>query len=402
MSQFKYPLLSNAFNSNDINCGIKVLKSKQLTMSNITKKFEKNFAKVVGAKYALMTNSGSSANLLALSAITNPIFKKKLNPGDEVLIPAVCWSTSLWPIIQNQLKPVFVDVELDTFNICLNDLKKKISKKTKAILIVHVLGTSTNMIKLNKIVKKNNLLLIEDTCESLGAKYNKKPLGSYGDFGTYSFYYSHQITSGEGGMVVCNNKFNYNLLKTLRSHGWSRDIKLDKKYIKKFKNIDNRFLFINSGYNLRPTDIQAAIANNQLKRLKQLMKIRNKNRNLLINTIKKHKNWNDQFKFVNFSKKVKPSWFGLPILINENYKSVKHRFLNFITKCGIENRPIISGNFVDQPSAFLYNLNPKKEKFKNAQIIEDLGFFIGLHTQKLSLKDAKYLANSLLKIDKLR
>ena len=400
MSQFKYPLLSNAFNSNDINCGIKVLKSKQLTMSNITKKFEKNFAKVVGAKYALMTNSGSSANLLALSAITNPIFKKKLNPGDEVLIPAVCWSTSLWPIIQNQLKPVFVDVELDTFNICLNDLKKKISKKTKAILIVHVLGTSTDMIKLNKIVKKNNLLLIEDTCESLGAKYSKKPLGSYGDFGTYSFYYSHQITSGEGGMVVCNDKFNYNLLKTLRSHGWSRDIRLDKKYIKKFKHIDNRFLFINSGYNFRPTDIQAAIANNQLKRLKQFMKMRNKNRNLLIDTIKKHKNWNDQFKFVNFSKKIKPSWFGLPVLINENYKSVKHRFLNFITKCGIENRPIISGNFANQPSAFLYNLNPKKEKFKNAQIIEDLGFFIGLHTQELNLKDAQFIANTLLKISK--
>ena len=402
MSQFKYPLLSNAFNSNDINCGIKVLKSRQLTMSNITKKFEKNFAKVVGTKYALMTNSGSSANLLALSAITNPIFKKKLNPGDEVLIPAVCWSTSLWPIIQNQLKPVFVDVELDTFNICLNDLKKKISKKTKAILIVHVLGTSTNMIKLNKIVKKNNLLLIEDTCESLGAKYSKKPLGSYGDFGTYSFYYSHQITSGEGGMVVCNDKFNYNLLKTLRSHGWSRDIKLDKKYIKKFKHLDNRFLFINSGYNLRPTDIQAAIANNQLKRLKQFMKIRNKNRNLLIDTIKKNKNWNDQFKFINFSKKVIPSWFGLPMLINENYKSVKHRFLNFITKCGIENRPIISGNFVNQPSAFLYNLNPKKEKFKNAQIIEDLGFFIGLHTQELNLKDAQFIANTLLKISKFK
>ena len=400
MAQIKYPLLSNAFNSNDINCGIKVLKSKQLTMSKITKKFEKNFAKVVGSKYALMTNSGSSANLLALSAITNPVFKKRLKPGDEVLIPAVCWSTSLWPIVQNNLKPVFVDVELDTFNICLNDLKKKISKKTKAILIVHVLGTSVDMIELNKIVKKNNLLLIEDTCESLGAKYNNKTLGSYGDFGTYSFYYSHQITSGEGGMVVCNDKFNYNLLKTLRAHGWSRDIKLDKKYIKKFKHIDNRFLFINSGFNLRPTDIQASIANNQLKRLKQFMKIRNKNRNLLIDTIKKNKNWNNQFKFVNFSKKIKPSWFGLPILINENYKPVKQRFLNFLTKCGIENRPIISGNFTNQPSAFLYNLNPKKEKFKNAQIIEDLGFFIGLHTQDLNLKDAQYIANTLLKISK--
>ena len=400
MAQIKYPLLSNAFNSNDINCGIKVLKSKQLTISKITKKFEKNFAKVVGSKYALMTNSGSSANLLALSAITNPVFKYRLKPGDEVLIPAVCWSTSLWPIVQNHLKPVFVDVELNTFNMCLNDLEKKISKRSKAILIIHVLGTSVDMIKLEKIVKKNNLLLIEDTCESLGAKYNKKTLGSYGDFGTYSFYYSHQITSGEGGMVVCNNKFNYNLLKSLRSHGWSRDIKLDQKYIKKFKHIDHRFLFINSGYNLRPTEIQAAIANNQLKRLKQFMKIRNKNRNLLIDTIKKHKNWNNQFKFVNFSKEIKPSWFGLPILINENYKSVKQKFLQFLTKCGIENRPIISGNFANQPSAFLYNLNPKKEKFKNAQIIEDLGFFIGLHTQELNLKDAQFISNTLLKISK--
>ena len=214
MAKIKYPLLSNAFNSNDINCGVKVLKSKQLTMSKITEKFEKKFAKIIGSKYALMTNSGSSANLLALSAIINPIFKNKLKPGDEVLIPAVCWSTSLWPIVQNQLKPVFVDVELNTFNVCLDALEKKISKKTKAVLIIHVLGTSCDMTKLNKIVKKNNLLLIEDTCESLGAKYNKKTLGTYGDFGTYSFYYSHQITSGEGGMIVCNDKFNYNLLKT--------------------------------------------------------------------------------------------------------------------------------------------------------------------------------------------
>ena len=398
----KYPLLSNAFNKKDIQCGINVLKSKQITMSKITYNFEKTFAKKNGSKYAVMTNSGSSANLLALSAITNPFFSKKLYPGDEVLIPVICWSTSLWPILQNQLKPVFVDVELNTFNICLDDLEKKISKKTKAILLIHVLGTSVDMIKLNKIVKKNNLLLIEDTCESLGAKYNKKSLGTYGNFGTYSFYYSHQITSGEGGMIVCKEKSHYNLLKTLRSHGWSRNIEMSKKFLNKYKNIDQRFLFINSGYNLRPTEIQSAIANNQLSRLKVFMKIRDNNRKLIINTLEQHKNWQDQFKFVKLSKNIQPSWFGLPILINEKFKTKKQIFLKILTKQGIENRPILSGNFANQPASKLFNLNPKREKFKNAQIIEDLGFFIGLHTQQLSLNNAKYIANSLLKIDQLK
>ena len=398
----KYPLLSNAFNRKDIRCGINVLKSKQITMSKITYDFEKTFAKKNGSKFAVMTNSGSSANLLALSAITNPVFSKRLYPGDEVLIPVICWSTSLWPILQHQLKPVFVDVELNTFNICLEDLEKKISKKTKAILLIHVLGTSVDMIKLNKIVKKNNLLLIEDTCESLGAKYNKKSLGTYGNFGTYSFYYSHQITSGEGGMIVCKEKSHYNLLKSLRSHGWSRNIKMSKKFLNQYKNIDQRFLFINSGYNLRPTEIQSAIANNQFSRLKEFMKIRDNNRKLIINTLKQHKNWQDQFKFVKLSKNIQPSWFGLPILINEKFKTKKQRFLKILNKQGIENRPILSGNFANQPASKLFNLNSKREKFKNAQIIEDLGFFIGLHTQKLSLKDAKYLANSLLKIDQLR
>ena len=174
-------------------------------MSKITRNFEKQFAKKLGCKYALMTNSGSSANLLAVSAIINPLFKNKLKPGDEVLIPAVCWSTSLWPIIQNNLKPVFVDVELDTFNVSIKDLKKKITSKTKAFMCIHVLGTSANLSQIKKLTNKKNIILIEDTCESLGAKFNNKFLGTFGELGTFSFYYSHQITSGEGGMIVCNN-----------------------------------------------------------------------------------------------------------------------------------------------------------------------------------------------------
>jgi CDP-6-deoxy-D-xylo-4-hexulose-3-dehydrase len=233
IKNFKYPLLTNAFSAKDINAGINVLRSKRLTMSKITKKFENIFAKKIGSKYALMTNSGSSANLLALSCLTNPLIKNKIPNGSEVIIPAICWSTSLWPIIQNNLKPVFVDVELETFNIDIKSIEKKITKKTKAIMLVHVLGTSANMTKLLKIAKKYKLDLIEDTCESLGAKYNDKKLGTIGRFGTYSFYYSHQITSGEGGMIVCNNINDYNVLKSLRSHGWSRDTILHNNFKKR-------------------------------------------------------------------------------------------------------------------------------------------------------------------------
>ena len=401
-TNLKYPLLSNAFNSSDIKAGISVLQSKKITMSEITKKFEKKFAEKIGSNYALMTNSGSSANLLAISLLLNLLAKKGLKKGDEVIIPAVCWSTSLWPIVQNNLKPVFVDVEPYTMNIDINDLKKKITKKTKAIMCIHVLGTSTNMSVLMKIIKKKKLLLIEDTCESLGAKYNNKHLGTFGRFGTYSFYYSHQITSGEGGMIVCNDSDDYNLLKSMRSHGWSRDTDLHKRLSKKYKNLDNRFLFISPGYNLRPTDIQAAIAANQFKRLKNFMKIRNYNRNKIISNLKKHPNWDNQFRFVEVQKNLKPSWFGLPIMIDQKYKKNKKRFLKYLLKKGIENRPIISGNFLNQPASKLYKFSKNKSKFKNSELIEKLGFFIGLHTQKIKKSQIIYLVNNLMQINKFR
>ena len=401
IKKFKYPLLSNAFSKSDISCGIKVLKSKRITMSKITKKFEKQFAKKIGCKYALMTNSGSSANLLAISSIVNPLFKKKLKARDEVIIPAVCWSTSLWPIVQNNLKPVFVDVELDTFNMSIESLKKKITSRTRAIMCVHVLGTSTNMNQIQKLIKNKKILLIEDTCESLGAKFNNKYLGTFGEFGTFSFYYSHQITSGEGGMIVCNNSYNYNILKSLRSHGWSRETNFHSFYKKKFKKMDDRFLFINSGYNLRPTEVQAAIAQNQFKRLGNFINIRKKNRNKIIEIIKKNPKWDDQFKFVKQSKMVSPSWFGLPIIINIKYLNKKKKFLQYLTKIGIENRPILSGNFTNQPATQLYKLNKDGFIFPNAEKIENLGFFIGLHTNKISNSMAKYISNNLLKITEL-
>ena len=283
--KFSYPLLTDGYSSSDLQEASKVLLSGRLTMSQITKKFESYFAKKIGSKYALMVNSGSSANLLALFCLINPYKKNRLKKGDECILPALCWSTSLWPIIQAGLKPVFADVNLDTFTLDLKTIKKKVTSKTKAVMILNVLGNCSEMEKIKSFLSKRKIFLIEDSCEALGSKYKKKYLGTFGDFGTYSFYYSHQITSGEGGMIVCNSKDDYNLLKSLRAHGWDREI--NKKNIKNFN-------FINEGFNLRPMDINAAIGFNQFKRLKKLKNTRAKNRNNLIKSLKSSKKWNNQ------------------------------------------------------------------------------------------------------------
>jgi len=385
-----YPLLEKGFSSEDIMRGIEVLLSRKLTMSKITKKFENNFCNFVGSKYALMVNSGSSANLLAAFALINPKKKKRLKPGDKFIIPAICWSTSLWPLVQCGLKPEFIDVNLNDY--CLDvDLLKK-NTKAKAIMNIHTLGNSTNMEKLYNFVKTKNMYMIEDTCEALGTKFKSKFLGTFGDFGTYSFYYSHQITSGEGGMIVCKTREDYELLHTMRAHGWDRGINRSSK-----KN----FNFINSGFNLRPMDLTAAIGLSQLKRLNKMIKSRANNRKLIIDRIKKSEFWDNQFTFFNPNKNVKPSWFGLPLLINQKLVSKKEKFMKFLNNSGVETRPILSGNFLNQPSCKLYNFKYKKNNFRVSQEIEDRGFFIGLPTKDMTSKKITFLTEKLLKIKDL-
>ena len=365
-------------------------------MAEITEKFQYEFAKYVGVKYALMVNSGSSANLLAAFALVNPRKKKFLKKNNECLIPALCWSTSLWPIVQAGLKPKFVDVDINSFAIDDRLLEQNISKNTKALMMVHVLGNTSNIQKISQLTKKRGLYLIEDTCESLGSQYGGKFLGTFGDFGTYSFYYSHQITSGEGGMIVCNSKEDYQLIYSMRSHGWDRKSENNLE-----KRPDTSFNFVNSGFNLRPLEIAASIGFSQFKRLNSMIKIRSDNRDKIIKKLINSPLWQDQFTFFYPTKKVKPSWFGFPILINKKYLSKKKKFLDLLNQKGIETRMIISGNFMNHAGIQLYNLNPNKRTFNNAQEIEDRGFFIGLHTKSISEETLNYLEKNLLTIDKL-
>ncbi len=408
--KYFYPLSEEGITNQDIAVANKVLKSKQITMSNYTRKFEKEFSKKIGSRYALMVNSGSSANLLAVFAAGNLMRKNRLKPGDEVILPILCWPTSLWPLIQLGLKPIFVDIDKKNLNILEDQIEKKITKKTKAIMLINVLGNCCDLFKIKKIAKKHKLIIFEDNCESLGSKYKNKNLGTFGDFGTFSFFYSHQITSGEGGMVTCNNPKDYEILFSLRSHGWlgglmsySRNMKTYNSYIKKNPNLDPRYIFTNSGFNLRPMDINASIGLNQFKKLDIFKKKRNKNRNLIIKSLKSSANWNNQFSFIEARNDLNPSWMVLPIIIKTKFKKIKKKFLNFLDKNGVETRPIISGSFNNQPAYKLYKFDKYNDKFfPNSQFIEDHGFVIGLHKHQMKKTNIEKLSRLMMKIDLIK
>ncbi len=394
MQKYFYPLVENPYRKKDIDEGIKVLKSRRLTTGLLTTKFQNTFSNKIKTNYSLLVNSGSSANLLAMQCLINPYRKKRLKSGDEVLIPALCWSTSLWPIVQTGLKPKFVDIDINTLNIDLFDLEKKISKKTKAIILVHVLGNCTNMNQLMRIKRKYNLILIEDTCESLGTKYKNKYLGTYGEFSSFSFYSSHQISSGEGGMVCCKNEEDFEILKALRSHGWSRGLKNEKTISDKNQNLDKRFIFYNSGFNLRSTDIAASIGLSQFKDLQKFIRNRTINRNLINREIKSNLKVSQNFNILKQNNHVKASWFGIPIIISK--KLLRKNVIKKLEKYGVETRPIISGNFLKQPSVKKYKLS-KSTNMKNAELVNNKGFFIGLPTKKIEKKIIKKLVKSLEK-----
>ena len=386
-----YPLTESVLENRDLNAAIRVIKSKKITMGVKTQEIEDYFKRKVAGINSLMVNSGSSANLLIFQCLVNPMVKK-LKPGDEVLIPAICWSTSLWPIIQSGLKAKFVDIDLKTFNIDIDQLIKKITTKTKALMLVHALGNCADMDRIVKICKEKNIILIEDACEALGSNFKKKPLGTFGDFSSFSFYYSHHITSGEGGMICVKNKKYLEILKSLRSHGWSRGLKESKKISIQNKKIDKNWIFVNSGFNLRPTDINAAIGIEQLKRLKKILAIRKYNFNSIKKRLIGDKRYKNQFTIPSNESKKDIAWFGIPITLSKNKKNFKNIFMKKLNQNGIITRPIISGNFARQPSIKLYKIKINY-KLKNADLIDQSSFFLGLHNLKINNRKLSKFCN---------
>ena len=369
-SKYKYPLSVDTWDEKELLSINRVVMSNRFTFGEKVKEFESSFAKHIGSKYAVMVNSGSSANLLMIASL---ILDKNinLNRGDEVIVPALSWATTYFPLHQYDLNIRFVDINKDTLNLDEEKVSQAITKKTKAIFAVNVLGNPNNFETLKKICKKYKLILIEDNCESLGAKIQNKYCGTFGLMGTFSFYFSHHIHTIEGGMITTNNKSLYHHCLSLRSHGWVRDLPRDNKLYKKNKNkFKDSFVFILPGYNLRPNEINGSTGLEQLKKLKHIIKQRRINA----------KYFKKIFKNVDYIRMQKEigisSWFGFSIMLKKHLSNRREEVLNILEKNGIETRPIISGDFTKNPVINLMK-SSIHGSLTNVKNIDKNGFFIG-------------------------
>jgi len=357
-----------------------------LTAGRFAKKFERELAKFLGVKYCLLTNSGSSANLLAISTLTSPLLKKRqLKPGDEVITVACGFPTTLNPIIQNNLTPVFVDIELGTYNIDVAGIEKAISKKTKAIFISHTLGNPVNINEIIKIVRKHKIWFAEDNCDSLGSLYKGKYTGTFGHISTCSFYPPHHLTMGEGGAVLTNDPLLQKIILSFRD--WGRDChcepghdntcgrRFSQQHGKLPFGYDHKYVYSHIGYNLKVTDMQAAVGVAQLKKLPNFIEARKKNFTYLYNHLKKYKKY---FILPQVTKNSKPSWFGFPILVKENTQFSRNEIVNYLEKNKIATRMLFGGNLIKQPA--YENVKYRiAGSLKNTDLVMNNLFWIGVY-----------------------
>jgi len=329
-----------------------------LTAGRYAKQFEGKLAEFLGAKYCLLTNSGSSANLLAVSTLTSPkLGEKRLKPGDEVITTACGFPTTINPIIQNNLIPVFIDVDMGTYNIQVDKIEKAITEKTKAIVIAHTLGNPVNLDKIMELVKKYDLWFIEDNCDALGSKYEGRYTGTFGHISTCSFYPAHHITTGEGGAVLTNDSKLKKIIASFRD--WGRDCWCgsgkDNTCGKRFEwqlgklpfGYDHKYIYSHIGYNLKITDMQAAIGIEQLKKLSSFIEGRKKNFKFLFEHLKKYEKY---FIFPKVAKNSDPSWFGFPILVQNSAPFTRGNIVNYLEKNKIATRMLFGGNLLKQPA----------------------------------------------------
>ena len=328
-----------------------------LTAGRFNAEFEKKFAEKLGVKFALTTNSGSSANLLALTALTSPkLGDKRLKKGDEVIAVAAGFPTTVNPIFQNGLVPVFVDSEIGTYNIDISKIEEAISPKTKCIFLAHTLGNMYDMDKIAEICKKHDLWLIEDSCDALGAKWDGKYAGTIGHIGTFSFYPAHHLTMGEGGAVITNDAKLHRIILSIRDWGrdcWcapGHDDTCRARFKMKLGNLpegyDHKYTYSHVGYNLKITDWQAACGVAQLDRLDGFLKIRRDNAETLL---KELADLRDYLILPSHNEKCQPSWFGFLISVKEDAPFTKQQLVEYLEAHGIGTRQLFAGNLLRQP-----------------------------------------------------
>ena len=368
----QYSLSDDTWSKAEIEAIERVIKSNRFSMGEEVKEFERRFAEKISSKFAVMSNSGSSANLLAIAAL---VYSGRLAEGDEVIVPAVSWSTTFFPIHQHRLRLRFIDIDPDTLNIDLEKLKNGITAKTRAIFCVNLLGNANDYDAIKKICSENNLILIEDNCESLGGRFNNKQLGTFGLLGTFSTFYSHHLCTMEGGMTVTDDEEMYHYLLSIRAHGWTRNLpKTSKIYEKQDDEFFESFNFIVPGYNLRPLEMEGAIGIEQLKKMDKIIEQRRQNAVYFLNNVK-------TIKDIRTQKEIgESSWFGFSMVLEGNLSDKRKTIVNHLKKNGIEVRPIVAGNFT-RNAAIKYLDHSIYDQLRHADEIHNNGFFVGNHSK---------------------
>lgn len=399
------PLASSGLREQDVKEIVRVLESGNLTMGREVREFESQMASYLGAKHFIMVNSGSSANLLMIEALLRPTNSKpRLASGDGVLVPAIAWPTTVWPLIQLGLNPIFVDVDPQTLALDLDAAQRLLDSTgipVKGIFPIHPLGFGLSHSKLAAFAEKNSLILISDVCESLGSVVEGKHAGVSSLASSFSFYFSHHITTMEGGGVATDDDLMADDLKSMRSHGWSRDRSDSAEWARSSTNTDAKFLFVSTGYNVRPMEIQAAVGSSQLTSLENFVSRRRWIANKVSDTLQ-----STRMSVIGEQSLRTPelrqnhSWMLIPIRVSgQDYKARRAKILDSLNQAGVETRPVLTGNFLAQPAVqriFRQSLSP--DAFPQATLISESTFLVSAH-HDLTDEQVDYLCNSLAVAD---
>ncbi|MEH3091510.1 MAG: DegT/DnrJ/EryC1/StrS family aminotransferase [Agrobacterium cavarae] len=368
-----YPLANSAWDHEEYEAIQSVIQSGMFTMGQKVAEFEKAFADYVGSRYCVMVNSGSSANLVMIGALRYKS-ESPLLPGAEVIVPAVSWSTTYYPLYQYGLKLRFVDIDKDTLNFDLEKLEQAITPNTRAILAVNLLGNPNDFNKIKTIIGDRDIVLLEDNCESMGATFEGKQTGTFGLMGTYSSFFSHHISTMEGGMVVTDDEEIYHILLALRAHGWTRNLPKQNRITtdKSDDPFTEAFRFVLPGYNLRPLEMSGALGLAQLRKLPMIVRERRNNAERFLQIMK-------QFPYIRTQKEIgESSWFGFSMIVEPDANVSREHLISALTTAKVDTRPIVAGNFAKNEVLKWFDYSIAGD-LTNAERIDDAGFFIGNH-----------------------